>query len=271
MEPSVLQIPVHDGRVPREIRSKFGVKVYSIMMAMLAVSFSLALPFTLYTEAALSFMMRYPWVLAACCAILLLNQIVNYAMLFEVCFRSDRIKRRYLKMMMSAPQNYVFLGTYAACLGVIVGLISSIYTVHSVAHVFSLTAVIFLSLTVYAVTTKSDFTDGTPYLIVAVNGFLLLAAVSIFARHELYEKIAAVVGAVMISIETVYDTQLIFGTARRLGKYGEPAVQRVEFTVDMYAFAAYQLYLDFIVMFLRLLRQIGVERKAESKRESRRT
>merc|ERR1719215_1242550 len=109
-----------------------------------------------------------PWILALCSVILIANQVVNYVMLFELFCRGDQVKRRYLKMMTSSPANYIFLGTYSASLGVMLGFICSFYTAESVAYVLCLAATIITVLTIYAVVTKSDFTDRTPYLLVSL-------------------------------------------------------------------------------------------------------
>jgi len=59
----------------------------------------------------------------------------------------------------------------------------------------------------------------------------------------------------LMSFVIIYDTQLIFGTASL--EMGRSAARKIEFTVDMYCFAAYQLYLDFVNLFLYLLELFG--------------
>lgn len=159
-------------------------------------------------------------------------------------------------MFVTVPWNYMFCMTYAACFGVLLGLICSTYEAESVALVFILTAAIMVALTVYAVFTKTDFTGCGMYLFAALIGLLLFGIVAMFFPYDsMVHKAIAVLGAVICSFVIIYDTQLIFGSVS--AGLGRSAARKVEFTLDMYCFAAYQLYLDFVNLFLYLLELFG--------------
>merc|ERR1719323_2911931 len=137
------------------------------------------------------------------------------------------------------PTNYIVLFAFTSCEAVLVGIVSSAYTWQSVLLAFGATTAIFLGMTAYACLTKTDFTGCGPYLFAALLtlcafGFVLVSLAMLGVKPE-----AALI---------VYDTQLV------LGQWGG---HKVEFGLDDYVFAALNLYLDIINLFLRLLRLFG--------------
>lgn len=115
------------------------------------------------------------------------------------------------------------------------------------------------ALTVYAAVTKNDFTGCGMYLFALLIGLVLMGIVAAFVPYDsAIHRAMAALGAVLFSFVIIYDTQLIFGTVSQ--GFNNSATRRIEFTVDMYAFAAYQLYLDFVNMFLYLLQLFGDRR-----------
>merc|ERR1711972_657776 len=149
------------------------------------------------------------------------------------------------------PQNYFFLALFTACTGVMVGFTSALYTWQSVALAAGVTVLIFFGMTVYAWTTKTDFTGAGPYLLAAMMslfcfGFVIsllsMCGVPVQGAIMLYDFI----GVLLFTFYIVYDTQLILGGSHQIA-----------FGIDEYAFAALNLYLDIINMFLYLLELFG--------------
>jgi len=258
-ETPMVQLSVKDRNLPPEIRLGFVKKVYGILTSMLVVSFTIASPFVFNEDETMEYMRKNTWIIGVTTMFLLIHQIVNIAICFESCCGGGPCMRTYLKMFVKVPWNYIFCMTYAICFGVVLGFISSQYTAQSVCLVFILTAVIMMSLTVYAVTTNADFTGSGMYIFAAMVGFVLLGILAMFfpGNNTLHKAIAAL-GAILMSFVIIYDTQLIFGTASL--EMGRSAARKIEFTVDMYCFAAYQLYLDFVNLFLYLLELFGDRR-----------
>merc|ERR1712048_325189 len=116
-----------------------------------------------------------------------------------------------------------------------------------------MTAAIFSLLTAYACTTKTDFTGMGPYLFAALFGLIMFGLfVMIFSwiwpgMYSIAHMIYAALGAILFSFYIVYDTQLIVGGDHK----------KHQFSVDDYAFAALDLYLDIINLFLMLLSLFG--------------
>mmetsp|Transcript_4970 Transcript_4970/g.12076 ORF Transcript_4970/g.12076 Transcript_4970/m.12076 type:complete len:266 (+) Transcript_4970:63-860(+) len=245
--------------VPGDIRLGFVKKVYGILTAMLVVSFAIASPFVFNEHETMEFMDKNAWICAIVLGVLLLHQIVNIAMCFESCCGGGPCMDTYLKMFVTVPWNYIFCMSYAACFGVVLGFICSQYTAQSVSFIFILTAIIMMALTIYAIRTNADFTGCGAYVLAALVGLLLLCFLSIFLPHNSFvEKAIAAIGAVVMSFVIIYDTQLIFGDANL--QVGRSPTRKIQFTIDMYCFAAYQLYLDFVNLLLYLLELFGDRR-----------
>merc|ERR1712217_651264 len=103
--------------------------------------------------------------------------------------------------------------------------------------------------------TQADFTGCGAYVLVMLVGLLLILLVSVFLPNStLVQKLIAGCGATIFGFIIVYDTQQIFGSSSKIFGGGQRAV---EYTVDMYAFAAWNLYLDFINFFLYMLQFFG--------------
>lgn len=224
--------------VEREIRMGFVRKVYSILCVQLLLTTVIAVP-----------VMRIPqvWIfqhIAVFYAVMALQVACLCAMM---CCQETL--RHY-------PQNYGFLFTFTATEGVLMGMICSGYTGPSVAMAAATTVLIFAMLTAYAWTTKNDFTGYGPYL---VAGVLCLISMSlIFGLMSLFITDPAVAntmnfaycgcGALIFSMYIVYDTQ------KMIGSYGG---HDRSFGVDDYCYAALNLYLDVINLFLYLLQMFG--------------
>merc|ERR1712107_934309 len=126
---------------------------------------------------------------------------------------------------------------------VMVGFICIQYTQRSVLIALAITAIVVLSLTLFACQTSYDFTGMGPYLFCACMvmiafGFVMmiasLAGVSDSSMHGI-RLVYAACGALLFSMYIVYDTQLIVG-----GKHGR------KFSIDDYAMAAISLYIDIV-------------------------
>jgi len=159
-----------------------------------------------------------------------------------MCCCCTQLMRRY-------PTNYVFLFVFALLYGVIIGAVTIFYTLPSVLLAAGIAAAMFFMLTAYACLTKTDFTGLGPYLVCALIGLIVFGFVALFVSnfcdscYSLMNVIYAAVGAVLFSMYIVYDTQLIVGGRHR----------KHQFSVDDFAFAALNLYMDIINLFLVIL------------------
>lgn len=210
------------------VRRGFVRKVYSLLCIQLVLTTAIAWPIQ---QAAPQLLAQNIWYFRAA----MIGSLV--AVLGVGCCCMD-VARKF-------PTNYLFLFFVTVCQAVMVGFVSAHYTTGSVVLAALLTAAIFLGLTFYACTTKTDFTGCGPYLFVALLGLFLASIMCAF--FPAMQSAIAGLGAILFSFYIVYDTQLIIG-----GKH-----KQVQFGVDDYVFAALNIYLDIINLFINLLSLLG--------------
>jgi len=161
------------------------------------------------------------------------------------------------------PQNLCFLLLFTVFEALTVGLVTVMYTTPSVLMVACVTAGLVLSLSVYAACTKQDFTGCGPYLFAFCMALMwfsfILCLFSWFTpipgpMHKLYSGLAVI----MFAFYIVYDTQMIIGEAPI---FGIGAHHRgMGYSIDDYVFAALNLYIDIIGLFMNLLALFGDRR-----------
>ncbi len=142
----------------------------------------------------------------------------------------------------------ILFTVYSFMTGITLGLIMELYTQTSVASVFVVTAVTFGIMAVYGLVTDADLSSIGSILMMALIGILLASVVNIFLHNTMLDMIISWIGIGVFVGLTAYDTQKIKKKARY--DLGE--------SVAVIALAgAFELYLDFINLFLRLLRVMG--------------
>lgn len=244
--------------MPASVRLGFIRKVYGIVTAMLLVSLSAAVPFVLWGDAATGFLRSHPWIYWASFAVFLSQMLANLFLVTAGCLCRQRAVSLYMEMFKRAPWNYAYMFLHASSMGVLVGFACARCGRSDVALAFGLTAVLVLSATAYAYVTQNDFTGYGMYVmdLALVLVFLLLAP--LIGGGGFLKHLPTALGALVFGFVTVYDSQLIFGTATK--NVTQSACGRIAFSVDMYAFAAFQLYLDFLGVFGILLRGLAGSR-----------
>ena len=140
---------------------------------------------------------------------------------------------------------------YAALNGLTIGLIASVYTVPSVATAFLSAAGMFGAAAVYGAVTKRSLAGIGGILTMGVIGLLIAMVVNIFLQSSLLGFGISIIGVVIFTALTAYDVQRIQNgdIAARVGSMEKAAV-----------IGALHLYLDFINLFLFLLRIFGSRR-----------
>ena len=137
---------------------------------------------------------------------------------------------------------------YAASLGITIGLIVTAYTGESVATAFLSASAMFGAAALYGATTKRSLTGLGGILFMGLIGILVASVINIFLGSSMVSWIIAVVGVVIFTALTAYDVQRIQAgdLAARTGSMEKAAV-----------IGALHLYLDFINLFLFMLRLFG--------------
>ena len=142
---------------------------------------------------------------------------------------------------------------YSAITGIIFSILFLIYTKSSIASTFFITAGMFGAISVIGYTTKKDLTSLGGFLLMGLIGLVIASLVNMFMASPMLYWICSFAGVIIFTGLTAYDTQKIKQSYAN-GTYGSAAFERTA------VFGAFMLYLDFINLFLYLLRFLGNRR-----------
>merc|ERR1712059_1961 len=148
------------------------------------------------------------------------------------------------------PHNYIFLGLFTAAEGFLLGMATSTYSVPEVLISVGVCAAVVLALTLFAFQTKIDFTACGGVLLAVLVVFVIFGFIAIFLPNQRTVRLVyAAIGTIIFSLYIVYDTQLMIGGSH---KYS--------LSPEEYVFAALNLYLDIINLFMYILQIVGAAR-----------
>ncbi len=163
----------------------------------------------------------------------------------------------------SPPVAMAIFLAYAALNGVTLSVIFLVFTAESLATTFFVTAGTFGVMGLYGYVTKRDLTSVGNLCFMALVGLILASVVNLFLRAELLYWITTSVGILIFVGLTAYDTQKL----KEMGLYFADREERGEYSAEVAELAgkaaimgALRLYLDFINLFLLLLRLFGRRR-----------
>ncbi len=153
---------------------------------------------------------------------------------------------------MSANMAMVLFFVYATVLGFTLSSIFVVYTPGAIANALFTTAVLFGGMTVIGFTTNIDLSKYGSYLMIGLVGIIGASIVNIFIGSSAFDFAISIFGVVLFTALTAYDTQKIKNMAQN------PEFLEVNDTVTKISIlGALTLYLDFINLFLFLLRLFG--------------
>jgi len=151
---------------------------------------------------------------------------------------------------LSLPVATLLFILYSVINGALLSSIFLIYTSGSIALTFFITAGTFGAMSIYGYTTKSDLTKWGKLLMMALIGLIIATVVNLFMKSSGLDMIISYVGVLIFVGLTAYDTQKIKEMCINAPDTGE--------TMQKYALlGALSLYLDFINLFIYLLRILG--------------
>ena len=165
--------------------------------------------------------------------------IVELALVF---FLSIRIQK-----LSFGAALFTFL-VYSLLNGLTISAIFSFYTASSIASVFVISALIFGIMALIGYTTKRDLTSIGNLALMALIGVILASLVNLFLKNGTMSLVISYLAVVIFVGLTAFDTQKI----KRMSESGAGA--------NMGIYGALALYLDFINIFLNLLRIFGRQR-----------
>ncbi len=153
---------------------------------------------------------------------------------------------------MSYQKAQTMFWFYAALMGLALTPIFLVYTGTSIARVFFITAGTFGSMSLYGYTTKRDLSAWGSFLFMGLIGIIIGGLVNMFLQSSAFQFALSIIGVLVFTGLTAYDTQTIreiYASSDSQEIAGKKAIM-----------GALTLYLDFINLFLMLLRLFGDRR-----------
>ena len=150
---------------------------------------------------------------------------------------------------LSATATQALFWTFAAVMGLSLSSIMFIYTGGSIAKIFFITSAAFGSLSLWGYTTKKDLTGWGSFLFMGLVGIIIASVVNMFMASSVMEFAISIIGVLIFAGLTAYDTQKI----KEMYYEGDGR----DTTTKKAVMGALRLYLDFINMFLMMLRLFG--------------
>jgi len=153
-----------------------------------------------------------------------------------------------------APWNFVILLVFTLCESWMLGSVTAFYDVDAVLMAVGIVAVITIGLTIFALQTKYDFTGMGGALLVVLIVLIMFGFIMAITRgggSRTLNIVYASLGALVFGMYLVFDTQLMLG-----GKH------KYAISPEEYIFAALNLYLDIINMFIYIMSIIGNSRSS---------
>jgi FtsH-binding integral membrane protein len=177
----------------------------------------------------------------------ILGWVVLFAPLVLVFVMGGMVNR------LSGPALLSVFVAYSALTGASLSYIFLIYSATSIASTFFVTAALFAVMAVAGYTTKTDLTKLGSILFIGLIGIVIAGLVNLFLKSDAMGYVISVISVVIFTGLTAYDMQ-------RLKQVGSTVVNGTEMAQKMALMGALSLYLDFLNLFLALLRLFGNRR-----------
>lgn len=219
-----------------EVRMGFVRKVYGILSVQLIVTAGIIAPFVL-VDSVKTFCEDpdHMWLMYTALGVTFVTVIA-----ISCC---GNLARSY-------PTNVVLLGMFTVAEAFLIGVVCSRYDPQTVLAAAGITCVLVIALTLFAWQTKIDFTLMSGCLFACLICLIMFGFLCWLFQSKIMYAVYCSLGVLLFSFYLVFDTQMM------IGNLGDKQ-HRLQFTVDDYVFAALNLYLDIINLFLFILRLLG--------------
>ncbi|XP_060077292.1 protein lifeguard 1-like [Ylistrum balloti] len=214
----------------KTIRMGFIRKVYGILLCQILVTILFICLF-LYAPAVQNFAAVNPWLWYVAI-------VLTFIMIIALACCPD-VRRQ-------SPLNMILLAIFTVCEGFLLGGVAGTYNENAVLMAVGVTAIVTFALTVFAFQTKIDFTMMGGLLFVFLIVLICFGFLCAIIQNEYARLAYSCLGALLFSAYIVFDTQMMIG-----GKH------KYSLSPEEYIFAALNLYLDIVNLFLFLLSIFG--------------
>ena len=145
----------------------------------------------------------------------------------------------------------ILYAAYSYLTGMIMSVIFLVYSMSSIATVFLVTALIFAIMAVYGMVTKKDLSSVGSLCFMGLLGIIIAGLVNLILMNTILDTVICCVGVLIFVGLTAYDVQKIKNRANSATN---------ESVTALALFGGFELYLDFVNLFLKLLRLFGSSR-----------
>lgn len=212
-------------KLSHTLRIDFMQKVYTLLSIQLFITFA-------WTILAINNVQVHAFIVQNSFMLMLAGILSIISLYSLICF---------LDFQRTVPHNYIMLIIFTLCEAYIVAYICCFTQPSVVYSAGTMTLVVCLALTIYAFTTKRDFTMMGGMLFVLLAVFLVASIFMIFIKIPLVRIVYHVIGVLLFGFYLVYDTQLIMTN------------KSMTYSIDDYIAATLNIYLDIINIFLEIL------------------
>lgn len=153
----------------------------------------------------------------------------------------------------NAQNAQILFWVYSSLMGISLSALGFIYTGTSITKTLFICAAMFASMSIYGYTTKKDLTSVGSFLYMGLIGLLIASVTNIFIKSSAIEFAQSVVGVLVFIGLVAYDTQKL----KALYYYNEGESDKSKICI----MAAFTLYLDFINLFIFMLKFIGIRKE----------
>ena len=178
------------------------------------------------------------------------NQILFFGLIIAELALVFYLSARIQKVQPSTATGMFML--YAVLNGVTLSFIFLVYTRSSIASTFFICAATFVVTSIFGWSTKRDLTSMGQFLFMGLIGIIIASVVNMFVRSSGMSMIISYIGVIVFVGLTAYDTQQLKAMA-----LSQPADVGAGVIRKGAIIGALKLYLDFINLFLMLLRILG--------------
>ena len=175
------------------------------------------------------------------------NQIVFWGIFIGMLVMAFVIPARMTRM--STSTMMLLFCIFSAAMGVWIAPIFVIYKIGTIVYTFFITAGMFGAMSIYGYFTKRDLSKIGTYMIMALWGLIIAIVVNLFLKSSGLEWAISIIGVLLFTGLTAWDTQMV----KRLAA----ANMEPQLADKLATMGALNLYLDFINLFLFLLRFVG--------------
>ena len=207
-------------------------KVFLYMILGIAISFGTGAYLLYFNQGLLSTLFNYYQFLV----------IAELAMVFSISFFINKISSSLAKILFFA---------YSLVNGVTLTVIGLIYAPQIIFYAFMITLTIFVVTAIYGYTTQEDLSSYRRFFMIALISLILLSAFNAFMRVGMLEWVITVAGVVIFTGLIAYDVNRIKFISYQLADGDNEAMEK------MGIIGALNLYLDFINLFIYILRIFG--------------